>query len=106
MTYLILNHSLQDQPSSSPKKDTADEENEESDELKGEHKFSEVIHNLKNEYSTRTMKDISVPFCFICLLHLANEKKLKLSNELDGSEQDLDAMGASLKDLVVVQDSM
>jgi hypothetical protein len=51
------------------------------------------------------MKDISVPFCFICLLHLANEKKLKLSNELD-SEQDLDAMGASLKDLVVVQDTM
>jgi condensin complex subunit 2 len=64
-----------------------------------------VIHNLKSEYSTKTMKDISVPFCFICLLHLANEKKLKLSNELD-SEQDLDAMGASLKDLVVVQDTM
>ncbi|KAG2172731.1 hypothetical protein INT43_000078 [Umbelopsis isabellina] len=94
------------QSSSSLEKGTADEATEESDGLKGEHKFSEVIHNLKSEYSTRTMKDISVPFCFICLLHLANEKKLKLSNELDGTEQDLDAMGASLKDLVVVQDSM
>ncbi|KAJ2959185.1 hypothetical protein NQZ79_g5320 [Umbelopsis isabellina] len=95
-----------DQSSSSREKGNADEATEESDGLKGEHKFSEVIHNLKSEYSARTMKDISVPFCFICLLHLANEKKLKLSNELDDSEQDLDAMGASLKDLVVVQDSM
>ncbi|CAM0140766.1 hypothetical protein VKS41_008036 [Umbelopsis sp. WA50703] len=89
----------------SPENVNADEANEENHGLQGEHKFSEVIHNLKSEYSTKTMKDISVPFCFICLLHLANEKKLKLSNELD-SEQDLDAMGASLKDLVVVQDTM
>lgn len=71
--------------------------------MKGEHKFSEVMQNLKKEYSTKTMKDISVPFCFICLLHLANEKKLKISNEAD-PETDLDAMGSGLRDLIVVQD--
>jgi hypothetical protein len=37
------------------------------------------------------------------LLHLANEKKLKISNEAD-PEADLDAMGSGLKDLIVVQD--
>jgi chromatin segregation and condensation protein Rec8/ScpA/Scc1 (kleisin family) len=77
---------------------------EESDDaIKGEHKFSEVIHNLKKEYSEKSMKDISVPFCFICLLHLANEKKLKISNEAD-PEALFDAMGSGLKDLIVVQD--
>lgn len=25
------------------------------------------------------MRDISVPFCFICLLHLANEKDLSIT---------------------------
>lgn len=33
------------------------------------------------------MKDISVPFCFICLLHLANEKNLTISR---GNTQDDD----------------
>jgi hypothetical protein len=73
------------------------------DAIKGEHKFSDVIHNLKKEYSEKSMKDISVPFCFICLLHLANEKKLKISNEAD-PEEIFDAMGSGLKDLIVIQD--
>jgi condensin complex subunit 2 len=28
------------------------------------------------------MKDVSVPFCFICLLHLANEKNLVLTLDI------------------------
>ena len=31
------------------------------------------------------MEEISTSFCFICLLHLANEQGLKLEANLDGS---------------------
>ncbi|KAG2175870.1 hypothetical protein INT44_000348 [Umbelopsis vinacea] len=92
---------VDDKPVMPESSNTLDEETE--DAIKGEHKFSEVIHNLKKEYSEKSMKDISVPFCFICLLHLANEKKLKISNEAD-PEDLFDAMGSGLKDLIVVQD--
>jgi condensin complex subunit 2 len=38
-----------------------------------------VIKNLKKIYPPEEMKDISVSSCFICLLHLANEKNLNIS---------------------------
>lgn len=44
----------------------------------GVQKFSDIVQNLKKMYSPKTMRDISVPFCFICLLHLANEKDLSI----------------------------
>lgn len=44
----------------------------------GVQRFSDIVNNLKRMYSPKTMKDISVPFCFICLLHLANEKDLSI----------------------------
>lgn len=44
--------------------------------MNGTQKFTDVVNNLKKMYSPKVMKDISVPFCFICLLHLANEKDL------------------------------
>ncbi|CAO3646368.1 unnamed protein product [Cunninghamella echinulata] len=59
------------------------------DHVQGEKKFTEVIHDLKKMYSTKLMKDISVPFCFICLLHLANEKNLTITG-LDNDESDED----------------
>lgn len=34
------------------------------------------------------MNEISTSFCFICLLHLANEKGLKLEGEDDDAEED------------------
>ena len=34
------------------------------------------------------MEEISTSFCFICLLHLANERGLKL--EVDGKVEDID----------------
>lgn len=47
--------------------------------VQGELKFTDIVNNLKKLYSPKTMRDISVPFCFICLLHLANEKDLSIT---------------------------
>lgn len=40
--------------------------------------FSQVISGLQRSYPKDKMEDISTSFCFICLLHLANEQGLKL----------------------------
>ena len=40
--------------------------------------FTETIGHLRQVYPEDKMKDISVSFCFICLLHLANEKGLEI----------------------------
>ena len=47
--------------------------------------FTEVIRELDTVYPEKALADISTSFCFICLLHLANEKGLKIegSNTLD-----------------------
>ncbi|CAG8545208.1 17109_t:CDS:2 [Funneliformis caledonium] len=42
--------------------------------------FSGVIGDLKKVYPQRKMKDISVPLCFVSLLHLASEKGLEITN--------------------------
>jgi condensin complex subunit 2 len=47
----------------------------------GEQRFTEVISSLKKVYPKEAMKDISVSFCFICLLHLANEKNLTITGD-------------------------
>ncbi|KAK3988124.1 putative condensin complex subunit 2 [Cladorrhinum sp. PSN332] len=39
-------------------------------------KFTEVMSDLQKVYSKGVMDDISTSYCFICLLHLANEKGL------------------------------
>jgi condensin complex subunit 2 len=50
--------------------------------------FSSVISGLQKSYPKDKMEDISTSFCFICLLHLANEQGLKLQTspggQLDG----------------------
>ena len=43
--------------------------------------FTSVINSLQNVYPRQAMQDISTSFCFICLLHLANEKGLRIDNE-------------------------
>lgn len=64
---------------------------------KGEHeedaaskcKFTEVIGGLNSFYNDKRMKDISTAFCFMCLLHLANENGLKINmNRREGSNMD------------------
>ena len=43
--------------------------------------FTSVMNNLQKVYPQKAMADISTSYCFICLLHLANEKGLSLGNE-------------------------
>lgn len=51
-----------------------------------EQKFSNVISSMASYYPPTQLQDLSVSYCFISLLHLANEKNLELkvtaSNEL------------------------
>ena len=44
-------------------------------------KFTDMMQGLRKVYPEQQMKDISTSFCFICLLHLANEKGLVLQGE-------------------------
>merc|ERR1711939_413464 len=46
--------------------------------------FTELIQDLRSVYPEQQMKDISTSYCFICLLHLANEKGLVLEGDLEG----------------------
>jgi len=39
------------------------------------------MNNLQSVYPKQAMADISTSYCFICLLHLANEKGLVINNE-------------------------
>ena len=40
--------------------------------------FTTVISGLHKTYTKEKMDEISTSFCFICLLHLANEQGLKI----------------------------
>ena len=44
-------------------------------------KFTDVINGLQSVYPTQQMADISTSYCFICVLHLANEKGLVIEND-------------------------
>jgi chromatin segregation and condensation protein Rec8/ScpA/Scc1 (kleisin family) len=45
--------------------------------------FQEMLHKLPARMDSKQREQISVPFCFICLLHLCNEKNLELSQQPD-----------------------
>jgi condensin complex subunit 2 len=47
-------------------------------------KFTDMISGLTKVYPEQQMKDISTSYCFICLLHLANEKGLVLDGDREG----------------------
>ncbi|KAI9167004.1 Condensin complex subunit 2 [Paramyrothecium foliicola] len=49
-------------------------------------KFTSVMNNLQSVYPKPIMDDISTSFCFICLLHLANEKGLVIEKTPDLTE--------------------
>ncbi|KAL9109265.1 MAG: hypothetical protein Q9227_006020 [Pyrenula ochraceoflavens] len=65
-----------DQEGEGKKEEIVEEKNPE--EGKGELKFTELMGDLRKVYPETQMKDISTSYCFICLLHLANEKGLVL----------------------------
>ncbi|GKT97779.1 condensin complex subunit 2 [Fusarium langsethiae] len=52
-------------------------------------KFTEVMNNLQTVYPKPVMDDISTSYCFICLLHLANEKGLVIENTPGLSELEI-----------------
>lgn len=50
--------------------------------VKQEKRFVDLVENIGKMYSNEERKDLSTSFCFICLLHLANEHGLDvMSNE-------------------------
>ncbi|WVR04495.1 hypothetical protein IAU60_001499 [Kwoniella sp. DSM 27419] len=51
--------------------------------------FDNIITSLRSSYPTEKMSEISTSFCFICLLHLANEEGLKIETaRYDGREDE------------------
>lgn len=50
--------------------------------------FSQVISGLQKSYPKDKMAEISTSFCFICLLHLANEQGLKLQAPSGSIDED------------------
>lgn len=59
--------------------------------LTQEREFSSVIQDLRTNYTNDKMSEISTSFCFICLLHLANEQGLKIEVG-GGNEGKLEAL--------------
>lgn len=52
-------------------------------------KFTDVMNNLQKVYPKTVMDDISTSYCFICVLHLANEKGLIIEKTEDLSELEI-----------------
>lgn len=52
-------------------------------------RFTTVMQNLQTVYPKQVMNDISTSYCFICLLHLANEKGLVIENTKGLMELDI-----------------
>jgi len=52
-------------------------------------KFTDVMNGLQSVYPKPAMADISTSFCFICLLHLANEQGLVITKTPDLTELDI-----------------
>lgn len=53
-------------------------------------KFTDVVAGLNEKYDKETKKDLSTSFCFICLLHLANENGFTIENTSDNSDLIID----------------
>lgn len=70
--------------------DASDDE-QGSNALTQEREFSSVIQDLRTNYTNDKMSEISTSFCFICLLHLANEQGLKIEVG-GGNEGKLEAL--------------
>ncbi|KEY70617.1 hypothetical protein S7711_02221 [Stachybotrys chartarum IBT 7711] len=52
-------------------------------------KFTSVMNGLQTVYPKPVMDDISTSYCFICLLHLANEKGLVIEKTPDLTDLDI-----------------
>ncbi|KAJ7743101.1 condensin complex subunit 2/barren [Mycena metata] len=61
--------------------------------------FSSVINGLQRSYPKDKMEEISTSFCFICLLHLANEQGLKLESNVVDDDQGAAPMDVDAEDV-------
>jgi condensin complex subunit 2 len=71
--------------------------------------FTEVITGLRNSYPNDKMDEISTSFCFICLLHLANEEGLQINDPdkeeskrsagLDANEEEFEGVETKVGDI-------
>lgn len=52
-----------------------------STDMNGSLSFQELLNDLPQNVSSHMAKNLSVPIAFVCLLHLANEKTLKIESE-------------------------
>lgn len=52
-------------------------------------KFTTVMNNLQSVYPKPMMEDISTSYCFICVLHLANEKGLVIEKTPELTELEI-----------------
>lgn len=59
-------------------------------------KFTSLIRDLRNVYPEHQMRDISTSYCFICLLHLANEKGLVLEGDYPDGGDLADVVGGDM----------
>ena len=58
--------------------------------------FQELLENIPSRVQREDqLAQVSVPFCFICLLHLANEKSLVLSQDQNNLNQMLSSLSIS-----------
>ena len=70
--------------------------------------FQETLALVPRRITNKTMlQDVSVPFCFICLLHLANEKNLLIQPtrefDDDGRDGDMDSLAKGF-DLIITSE--
>ena len=61
-------------------------ENQEEDKIKGNKSFSEIYKTLPNILTKTNIEALSFPISFVSLLHLANEKTLKIQSLPDMSD--------------------
>lgn len=63
--------------------------------------FDNVISGLRKSYPRDKMEEISTSFCFICLLHLANERGLRLETGAEEEAVDIESRVGNIWDLKV-----
>ena len=51
-----------------------------------EKSFQQTINELPQSIPPKELSDVSVPYCFICLLHLANEKGFEILPSEQGND--------------------
>lgn len=68
----------EEQNNSIPQEQELEQKQEKHSSHEDTRRFTDIVNDLKTVYPPQQMSEISTSFCFICVLHLANEKGLSL----------------------------